>query len=60
MKKRYRIKTSCPQCGCSGLTHLSEEELKKRYGDVPNVELDCHECTMAMDVEVKEDQKTKE
>ena len=56
MKERYRIKTSCPQCGCSGLTHLSKEEIKKRYGDVPNIELDCHECTMAMDVEVSEEE----
>ena len=39
--KRYRIKTSCPQCGCSFATHLSAEEIKKRYGDVPNVEMEC-------------------
>ncbi len=55
MSKKYRIKSSCPQCGCSGTTHLSEEELKKRYGDVPNIELECHECMMVMEADVEED-----
>ncbi len=55
MTKQYRIKTSCPQCGCSGLTHLTDQEIKKRYGDVPNIELECHECMMIMDTDVKED-----
>jgi hypothetical protein len=43
-KKRYRIQTTCPQCGCSGATALSEDEMQDRYGDVPNVEMSCHEC----------------
>ncbi len=43
-KKRYKIDTSCPQCGCSAVTHLSAEEIRERYGDVSNVETDCHEC----------------
>jgi len=55
MAKKYRIKTSCPQCGCSGTSHLSEEELKKRYGDVPNIELECHECMMLMEADVEEE-----
>lgn len=55
MSKKYRITTSCPQCGCGGTSHLSEEELKKRYGDVPNIELECHECMMVMDADVQED-----
>ena len=54
MKKKYRIKTTCPKCGCSGMNHLTEEEIKKRYGDVPNIELECHECMMIMDTEVEE------
>ena len=45
-KKNYQIKTSCPQCGCSAVSHLSAEELKERFGDVPNVELECSECMM--------------
>ncbi len=53
--KKYRIKTSCPQCGCSGATHLTEEELKERYGDIPNIEMECHECLMVMETEVEED-----
>jgi hypothetical protein len=45
-EKRYRIKTACPQCGCSFATHLTPEEIQKRYGDVPNVELECGECML--------------
>jgi len=45
-KKRYTIKTSCPQCGCSMLTVLSPEEIKKKYGDIPNVEMECGECML--------------
>ncbi len=55
MTKKYRIKTSCPQCGCSGVSHLSEGEIKKRYGDVPNIALECHECMMVMEAEVEKD-----
>ncbi|MGM0452513.1 MAG: hypothetical protein ACQERN_05060 [Thermodesulfobacteriota bacterium] len=43
-KQRYQIKTTCPQCGCSGVTHLSHEEMMERYGDVPNVEMECSAC----------------
>ena len=45
-KKRYTIKTGCPQCGCSFVNVLSDEEMKKRYGDVPNFEMECHECML--------------
>lgn len=58
MTKNYRIKTTCPQCGCSGVNHLSEEELKKRYGDAPNIELECHECMMIMEADVEKDPGT--
>jgi len=43
-KKKYRIKTSCPQCGCSAVSNLSHEEMMERFGDLPNVELECGEC----------------
>jgi hypothetical protein len=45
-KKRYRFETSCPQCGCSAVSHLSAGEIKERFGDVPNVELSCGECML--------------
>jgi hypothetical protein len=54
-KKKYRITTSCPQCGCGGTSHLSEKELKERYGDVPNIELECHECMMVMEAKVEKE-----
>lgn len=44
MAKNYELKTTCPQCGCSAVSHLSDEEMKERFGDVPNVELECSEC----------------
>jgi hypothetical protein len=43
-KKRYELKTTCPQCGCSAVSNLSEKELKERFGNVPNVEMECSEC----------------
>ena len=43
-KKKYTINTACPQCGCSGAQVLDAAEMKKRYGDVPNFEMECHEC----------------
>lgn len=51
--KSYRIKTACPQCGCSGLTVLSAEEMKKKYGDVPNIELECGECMLKYENEME-------
>ena len=45
-KKRFQIQTSCPQCGCSAVSHLSEDEIKKRYGDIANVDMECSECML--------------
>lgn len=42
--KNYKIETTCPQCGCSAVSHLSADEIKERFGDVPNVEMECSEC----------------
>lgn len=42
--KRYHIKAACPQCGCSYAQVLSTEEIREKYGDMPNVELECGEC----------------
>jgi redox-regulated HSP33 family molecular chaperone len=44
MEKKHKIQTACPQCGCSNVNNISEKELKEKYGDVPNIELECHEC----------------
>ena len=45
-EKKYQIKTACPQCGCSAVSHLSKEELQKKFGDVPNVEMECGACML--------------
>ncbi len=52
-KKRYSIKTGCPQCGCSGVQALSEEEMRERYGDVPNFDMECSECMAKYTTEMK-------
>ena len=30
-RKKYQVKTACPQCGCTELTVLSAEEIKEKY-----------------------------
>jgi hypothetical protein len=52
-KKRYNIKTGCPQCGCSMVNVLSEDEMRERYGDVPNFEMECGECMAKFANEMK-------
>ena len=52
-KRHYMIKTSCPQCGCSAVSHLSREEMMERYGDVPNIELECSECMQKYSAEME-------
>ena len=51
--KKYRIQSACPQCGCSGITALSEEEMKARYGDLENLEIECSECMLKYEAERK-------
>lgn len=51
--KRYKIETSCPQCGCSAVTHLSAQEIKERFSDVANVEMDCSECLIKYETDLK-------
>ncbi|MBU4318994.1 MAG: hypothetical protein KKF30_17195 [Proteobacteria bacterium] len=53
MKKKYHLKTSCPQCGCSFLSVLTPEEIKEKYGDMPNVEMECSECMNQYHAEMK-------
>ncbi|MCW7754588.1 hypothetical protein OOT00_11395 [Desulfobotulus sp. H1] len=45
-RKSYKVTMACPQCGCSAVSHLSKEAIQKRFGDIPNVELECHECML--------------
>ena len=45
-KKRYKIETACPQCGCSAVSHLAKEEIEERYGEVENVEMECQKCML--------------
>lgn len=51
--KTYRIQTACPQCGCSAVSHLTAEEIREKYGDVPNVEMDCGECSLKYQTDMK-------
>lgn len=52
--KRYQIKQACPQCGCSAVSHLSKEEMADRFGDVPNVEMECLECMEKYQAEMQD------
>ena len=52
-EKKYRMQSACPQCGCSAVSHLTADEIKSKYGDVPNVELDCRECMLKYQTPMK-------
>ena len=52
-QKTYRIQTACPQCGCSAVSHLTTEEIKEKYGNIPNVEMDCRECQLKYQTSMK-------
>ena len=52
-KKRYQIKSACPQCGCSFATALSKEEMMDKYGNVPNIELECGDCMAKYETDMK-------
>ena len=55
MGKKYRITTSCPRCECTATAAMTEEEIKEKYGDIPNIELECHECMAKLEADVQED-----
>ncbi len=52
-KKRFQIKSACPQCGCSFTQALTKEEMMERYGHVPNIELECGECMLKYETDIK-------
>lgn len=54
MAKRYTIEAACPQCGCSAVSHLTKEEIQKRFGEIPNAELECGECMMKFETPMEE------
>jgi len=53
-KKRYRISMTCPKCGCSAVNHLTDEEIKDKFGDVPNVDMECGECMLMYSTPMEE------
>ncbi len=53
-KERFKLETTCPQCGCSAVSHLSREEMMARFGTVPNVEMACSECMAKYTKEMKD------
>lgn len=53
-KKRYTLKSTCPQCGCTDLTVLSAEEIRAKYGDAPNIHLTCGECMLQFEKKTEE------
>ncbi|MDJ0828322.1 MAG: hypothetical protein QNI92_00645 [Desulfobacterales bacterium] len=53
-KKRYQMKIACPQCGCTQTSVMTAEEMQERYGDVPNIDLECGECMLKYTEEMKD------
>jgi len=53
-KKRYRSSMTCPKCGCSAVNHLTDEEIKEKFGDVPNVDMECGECMLMYSTPMEE------
>ena len=53
-KARFEIKTACPQCGCSAVSHLSSEEMMEKYGKVANVDIECSACMVKYTEPMKE------
>ena len=59
-KQRYNAyayavwdKKRLPQCGCSFAQVLSKAEIRERYCDTPNVELESGECMLKYAEEMK-------
>ena len=52
--KNHRIKGICPQCGCSHLSTMTEEEIKEEYPDLENATMECAECLGAMELGFEE------
>ena len=53
-KKRYKMKIACPQCGCTQTSVMTPEEMQERYGDVPNIDMECGECMLKYTQEMKD------
>lgn len=49
-EKNHRITGICPQCGCSHLSTMTEEEIKEKYPDLENATMECSECLATMDL----------
>lgn len=52
--KKHRIKGICPQCGCSHLSTMSEEEIKEKYPDLENATMECSECLASIELGFEE------
>lgn len=53
--KKHRIKGICPQCGCSHLSTMTEEEIKEKYPDIENATMECSECLAALELDFEEE-----
>ncbi|MEW5734320.1 MAG: hypothetical protein AB1921_05675 [Thermodesulfobacteriota bacterium] len=54
MSRKYKLTGKCPQCGCSAVSHLSKEEIEKRFSGVNNVTLTCGECMKQYLADIRE------
>lgn len=44
-KKRYRLKTECPECGCGLICNMTPDQFREKYGDIKDkTSIDWTEC----------------
>jgi len=45
-KKRYQIKSECPECGCGLIDNMTPDEFREKYGEETKdkVTVHCSDC----------------
>ena len=56
-KKRYQIKSECPECGCGLIDKMTPDEFVEKYGKIKDqVDVNCSECGKEHDGDVTEEE----
>ena len=55
-KKRYQIKSECPECGCGLICNMTPDAYREKYGDIKEkVAVNCSESGTGHDGSVTEE-----
>mgnify|MGYP001812237345 CR=1 FL=1 len=58
-KKRYQIKSECPECGCGLIYNMTPDEYREKHGDIKDkVTVNCSDCGKDHDGSVTEKHAT--